>query len=77
MYRMIIVDDKPSDIRGIKKILDWNALGIEIVGECLNGKIAIEKIKELKPDIVLTDILMPLINGIKLAEKSREMCPSI
>lgn len=77
MYRMIIVDDKPSDIRGIKKILDWNALGIEIVGECLNGKIAIEKIKELKPDIVLTDILMPLINGIKLAEKIREMFPSI
>lgn len=75
MYRMIIVDDKPSDIRGIRKILDWSSLGIEIVGDFLNGKSALEKINELKPDIVVTDILMPLINGVKLAEKIRELYP--
>lgn len=77
MYNMLIVDDNPWDRDGISEILDWNSMGINIVGTCSNGKQALERIDLLRPDIILSDIAMPIINGIELAEKVKEYSENI
>ena len=64
MIKMIIADDESVIIRGIRKLLDWQSMGIEIVGEYTDGKQALDGILALKPDIALLDISMPGLTGI-------------
>ena len=59
MIRMILADDEPVITRGIRKLLDWERLGIEIIGEYEDGKRALEAIVSKKPEIALLDISMP------------------
>ena len=66
MLKILFADDEPIVIEGLKLMVDWDKLGIEIVGAASNGEMALEMIKRLKPDIVLTDIQMPCITGIEL-----------
>lgn len=72
MYKMLIVDDEYFIREGMKKIIDWNAQGIEIVGTAENGIQGIGKIRELKPDIVLTDIRMKAMDGLAMLDVLRE-----
>ena len=74
---MLVVDDNPADRRGVCSLFDWSALGIQIAGSCANGKRAYEIINEKKVDIVLTDIAMPLMDGIELAERLKASYPDI
>ncbi len=69
MYKMLIVDDEYLVLRGIKETIDWNQYSIEIVGEASNGLDGFNLALKLKPDIIISDIKMPLLNGIELAEK--------
>ena len=71
MVKMILADDEPVITRGIRKLVDWQGLGIEIVGEYTDGKSALEGILVKKPDIALLDIDMGETNGIELARKLR------
>lgn len=64
----MIVDDEALIRKGIISSIDWNANGVEIVGEAENGEDALELAKKLKPDIVLTDIRMPVIDGLAFAK---------
>jgi two-component system response regulator YesN len=68
MYSIFIVDDEQIEIEMIRDFIRWEEMGIYVVGTALNGKEAIEKIKVIQPDIILTDIKMPIINGIELAK---------
>lgn len=77
MYNMLIVDDNPRDRNGIQRIIDWKQMGINIMGACANGKQAMEQIEELKPHIVLTDIAMPVMNGIEMAKQLKQNHPDI
>ncbi len=77
MVKVLIVDDNPRDRRGIRSIMDWNAIGAEIVGDCANGMMALEQVEELSLDIVLTDISMPVMNGIEMSRRLREKYPSL
>jgi two-component system, response regulator YesN len=77
MYTMLVVDDNPADRRGVCSLFDWNELGIQIVGACPNGQRALEAINDKKVDIVLTDIAMPVMNGIELAESLKASHPDI
>lgn len=77
MYTMLVVDDNPADRRGISTLIDWSELGIEVAGSCSNGVKALEFIKEKPVDILLTDIAMPLMNGIELAECLKSSHPGI
>lgn len=74
MYKILIVDDEQFIREGLKKIIDWDEHGIEIVGEASNGKEALEAINELKPELLLTDIQMPVMNGLNLIKAVRENC---
>lgn len=66
MIRLLIVDDDIWVLKGIRKIVDWEALGFEIVDEATNGDTALDKIMANPPDIVLTDIVMPGMTGLQL-----------
>lgn len=72
MWKAIIVDDDPSVLRGMKKAIPWERLGIECIGEASDGKAGFEVIMDMQPDIVLTDIYMPLMNGLEMMQALRE-----
>lgn len=66
MIKMILADDEPVISRGIQKLVDWNRLGIEIVGVFEDGKSAMEGIVKLRPEIALLDISMPGMTGVEI-----------
>lgn len=66
MIKLFLADDEPIIVRGLKKIIDWNSFNIEIIGEAHDGKNAQKLIYELRPDLVISDICMPGINGIDM-----------
>lgn len=71
-YRLIIADDESKIIQLIKQLGHWEELNIEIVDECSNGRAAYESICKNKPDLVLSDIKMPVYDGIELIQKLRD-----
>ncbi len=73
MIKTLIVDDEIWVCQLIKNIIDWNSYGFSIIDEAYNGNDAIYKIIEKKPDLVLTDIRMPGIDGIGIIEKINQM----
>ncbi|MFD1175469.1 response regulator [Paenibacillus puldeungensis] len=77
MIKMLIVDDEAMIRKGITTSIDWSEHHIQIVGEAINGKDALEKIAQLQPQIVLTDIRMPIIDGLELAETIKQNHPDV
>ncbi|CAM4343119.1 YesN/AraC family two-component response regulator [Paenibacillus endophyticus] len=77
MFKLIIVDDNKYERMGIKQAVDWGALEIEVVGTFANGAEALAGVGELHPDLIVTDIAMPMMNGIALAERVRDQYPDI
>jgi len=68
MYQLLIVDDEPLVQAGIRSMLNWNELNIEICGTAMNGQAALRIIEEKSPEIVITDIKMPVMSGLDLAK---------
>lgn len=69
MYRILLVDDEMMELEALKNYIDWKALGIDHVDVAKNGKAAYELVLAQQPDIVITDIQMPVMDGIDLARK--------
>jgi two-component system response regulator YesN len=72
MYRVLIVDDEPEIRQGLRLKINWEKLGLTIAGEAGNGVEAMEKLAGEAFDIVITDMNMPLMNGVSLLEACRE-----
>ncbi|MCR5823030.1 MAG: response regulator [Lachnospiraceae bacterium] len=70
MYRVLIVEDEDIIRKGIAYTMDWTSWDCCIVGEAANGAEGLEKIRELKPDIVIADIMMPVMDGIAMAREA-------
>jgi len=66
ILRVLVVDDSDLVRRGIRQILESQP-DIEIIGEASDGAVAIRKVREYKPDVVLLDITMPVMNGFEVA----------
>ena len=77
MYKLLIVDDEKIEREGMAEFIDWNTYGIEIAGTAWNGQAGYEKVLETHPDIVMTDIKMPVMDGIGLIRKLKEEFPDI
>lgn len=77
MYKAIIVDDEDLVRQGLKKHFDWGAHNIEIVADLSDGQKAFQFVKDNHIDLVLTDVLMPYMDGITLAKNLRELYPDI
>ncbi len=72
MYRIIIIDDEPLILAGIASLIIWENYECTIIGKATNGPSAYDMIMELHPDIVITDIRMPVLNGLDLVENARK-----
>lgn len=69
---MIIADDEFIVRDGLRSIVEWESLGVEIIAEAVNGQEAYDLCVQLNPDIILTDIRMPLLDGLEVAMKLQE-----
>ena len=75
--RVLLVDDEIMIREGFKRLFDWEAHGCEVVGEAADGMEALAQIDALKPDIVIMDINIPIMNGLKVIQVSRMKHPQI
>lgn len=72
MLRVLIADDEKKVCRLIQMLCDWEQLGMELAGVAYNGEQALEMIEEKRPDILITDICMPGIDGLEIIRRIRE-----
>lgn len=77
MYRVLLVDDEEDVREGLVVEVDWEALDLRIVGLAENGREALEMAERVEPDIVVTDISMPFMDGLELARRLRERNPLV
>ena len=66
MLKVLVVEDEEMIRKGIVLAVDWAALDCVVVGEAADGVQALSQMEELKPDIVVMDINIPLMNGLKV-----------
>ncbi len=71
-YSVMIVDDEEEVREAITRRMDWESLGFQVVETAENGEDALEKVEKLCPDVVLTDIQMPFMDGITFCKKLKE-----
>lgn len=73
LYSILFVDDEEDVISVIMKKLDWEAMGYRILGYAKNGMEALELAEEMMPDVVMTDIKMPYMDGLTLSKRLKEL----
>jgi two-component system response regulator YesN len=74
MYKVLIVEDEDIIRKGIIFMVDWLKVNCVVAGEAADGKEGLEKIKAIRPDIVITDVKMPFKDGIQMLEESIDSC---
>lgn len=70
--KVILVDDEKAVVESISKVVAWEFWGFSLADTCLNAFQALDAIRRVSPDIVITDIKMPVMDGIQLIQKTRE-----
>lgn len=78
--KTILLDDEYYFRQSLKKLIDWDACNITIVGDGNNGEVGLKLIKELQPDLAIVDINMPVMNGLELVKQIKQQnlkCKSI
>ena len=76
MYTALVVDDEQELRQAIIESVDWEKAGFRVVGDAGNGIDALELAEKLEPDLILTDIKMPMMTGLELAKQVRELRPA-
>ncbi len=77
MYSILLVDDEQYIRQSIIELVQWEKKGFYILGEASNGEEALELMEKNVPDILITDIRMPVMDGIELSRRIREKHPSV
>lgn len=77
MLKVIIADDEPKVNLLLQKIVDWEKLGYQIAGTANDGERALQLIEEEKPDVLMTDIRMPGVDGMELIRRAKELRPDL
>lgn len=73
MFRAFVVDDEPSVLEGLKMMIPWRELDFELCGASSNGREALAELERLRPHLVITDIRMPLKNGLEFINEARKL----
>jgi DNA-binding NarL/FixJ family response regulator len=74
--RILLVDDHPIVRQGLKTLLEGHS-GWEVIGEAADGAEAVEKAKDLNPDVMVLDVTMPRMNGLEACRLLRQECPAL
>ena len=77
MYKVVLVDDEELIIEGMKRLINWKGLGCEIAGVAYDGDEALDIMNEAEPDILITDIRMPAMNGLTMIDYVKERFPNL
>lgn len=72
MYQVMLADDEPTALNLLQMIIEKKCEGFQVAGIAYNGQEALEKMKSLHPDVLITDIQMPVMNGLDLIGKAKE-----
>jgi len=72
MWKVLLVEDEVFVRESVKELIQWNELGFELIGEAGDGAEALGIIKREEPDLVLTDIVMPRMDGLELLKEARQ-----
>ncbi|GGD54052.1 response regulator [Paenibacillus nasutitermitis] len=75
MYKLIVVDDSERVRKGLKASVDWSEHQIEIAGEAEDGEAALALIDRVRPDLILTDVVMPHMTGLELIDRALAIVP--
>ncbi|MBU7591367.1 response regulator [Metabacillus halosaccharovorans] len=75
MYKVIVVEDDRIIRRGICQSIQWEEHGFTIAGQAGDGEVALELIEKVKPQVVISDINMPFMNGLEMGKKIKEISP--
>jgi two-component system, response regulator YesN len=71
-YKVFLVEDEVTTREGIRENVDWRSMGFELCGEAPDGEIALPQIESIQPDVLITDIKMPFMDGLQLCKIIRE-----
>ena len=71
MWKVLLADDENLIVKGLRRLIDWSALDIEIVGEAMDGHQAEQLILQTRPDLVISDIRMPGLTGLELLSRHK------
>ena len=77
LYTIMVVDDEEEIRLGIIKKIPWEEYGFKVIGDAENGQEALEKAEKLRPDIVMTDIKMPFMDGLTLSRLIKKEFPNM
>lgn len=77
MYKLIFVDDEVRTIEALSKVIPWEELNIRMIGIFDSGIEALQMIIDERPDILVTDLVMPVMGGLELITRAKEMYPSL
>lgn len=72
MLNVLLVDDEPLVLEGLRTMINWGKYGFQVCGEASNGSDALRLIQDNKPELVVTDINMPVFSGLELISKSKQ-----
>ena len=77
LVKIMLVDDEQFVLERIQKTVSWEQMGMELTGCCTNAMEALDHMINEMPDILITDIKMPVVGGLELIAKTKQMNPSI
>ena len=77
MLKVFLVDDESIIREGLRDNIPWQQFGYEFVGEASDGEMALPMIRKLKPDVLITDIKMPFMDGLALSRMVTQEFPNI
>lgn len=72
VFKVLLIDDEPGALEGMQLWIDWAKLGYEVCGSCENGVEGLKLMEQLRPELVITDVRMPLMDGLELIEAWRQ-----
>lgn len=77
MYSVLLVDDEAIELETMEHYVPWEQAGIQVAGTARNGKEALAKLTELKPDIIVTDVRMPIMDGLEFGRRAKQIDKSV
>ncbi|MFC3772874.1 response regulator [Paenibacillus sp. GCM10012303] len=77
MFKVLLIDDEKAIIEGLSAIISWSRLNCEVIGSAYNGQVGVEQAALLQPDIIVTDIRMPYVDGLQMIEAIQRTQPHV